>query len=82
MHEVASFLLRRSPVLLRGGQAAVYGAVKKEKKWVLWGFFFEGLVAKFRRTRQCDGLSEPDIRPPDLEFSGTPATEIAHFRLI
>ena len=45
-------------------------------------FWFEGLVAKFRRAWQCDRLSEPDIRPPDLEFSGTSATEIAHFRLI
>ena len=44
--------------------------------------FFEGLGAKFRRARQCGGLSEPDIQAPDLEFSGVPATEIAHFRLI
>ena len=52
-----------------------------EKKWFLL-IFFEGLGAKFRRARQCDGRGTPDIQAPDLEFSGVPATEIAHFRLI
>ena len=45
-------------------------------------FFFAGLIGKIDGARQCDGLSEPDIQAPDLEFSGVPATEIAHFRLI
>jgi len=52
------------------------------KKMVSMSFFFEGLGAKFRRARQCDGRGTPDIQAPDLEFSGVPATEIAHFRLI
>ena len=52
------------------------------KKMVSMRIFFEGLVAKFRRARQCDGRGTPDIQAPDLEFSGVPATEIAHFRLI
>jgi hypothetical protein len=52
------------------------------KKMVSMRIFFEGLGAKFRRARQCDGRGTPDIQAPDLEFSGVPATEIAHFRLI
>ena len=64
------------------GQVAVYGAVKTKKKMVSMRIFFEGLGAKFRRARQCDGRGTPDIQAPDLEFSGVPATEIAHFRLI
>ena len=54
----------------------------KRKKTVSMRIFFEGLGAKFRRARQCDGRGTPDIQAPDLEFSDMPATEIAHFRLI
>jgi hypothetical protein len=44
--------------------------------------FFEGLIGKIDGARQCDGRGTPDIQAPDLEFSGVPATEIAHFRLV
>ena len=44
------------------GQAAVYGAAKTEKKMVSMRIFFEGLIGKIDGARQCDGLSEPDIR--------------------
>ena len=54
----------------------------KRKKKGFYEIFFEGLIGKIDGARQCDGLSEPDIQAPDLEFSGVPATEIAHFRLI
>jgi hypothetical protein len=32
------------------------------KKMVSMRIFFEGLIGKIGGARQCDGLSEPDIR--------------------
>ena len=70
-----------SAIYVATGQAAVYGAVKTEKKWFLCGFFLKGSALNSAEHGNVTGVARPIFRHPIWNLAACPPLKSPIFAL-